>query len=131
MFQKKISITKRSPKKRGKKPVAKEEMDVENLPDDQLAAKLRELGVDVGPILGECAFCVRNVGFTSPVLYILMECRNQNRTAGASLRIRFHLTHQASDFIKSLAQMKFHLPGKYFVKTYIHLFLLFKEVRFI
>ena len=45
--------------------------------------------------------------------------------AGASLRIRFHLTHRASDFIKSLAQMKFHPPRKYFVKTYIHLFLLF------
>ena len=45
--------------------------------------------------------------------------------AGASLRIRFHLTDRASDFIKSLAQMKFHSPGKYFVKTYIHLFLLF------
>ena len=28
-------------------------MDVESLSDDQLAAKLRELGVDVGPILGE------------------------------------------------------------------------------
>ena len=45
--------------------------------------------------------------------------------AGASLRIRFHLTHRASDFIKSLAWMKFHSPRKYFVKTYIHLFLLF------
>ena len=44
---------------------------------------------------------------------------------GASLRIRFHLTHRASDFIKSLARMIFHSPGKYFVKTYIHLFLLF------
>ena len=44
---------------------------------------------------------------------------------GASLRIRFHLTHRASDFIKSLARMKFHSPGKYFVKTYIHLILLF------
>ena len=28
-------------------------MDVESLLDDQLTARLRELGVDVGPILGK------------------------------------------------------------------------------
>ena len=55
----------------------------------------------------------------------VVQCTCWLQYTGASLRIRFHLTHRASDFIKSLARMKFHSPGKYFVKTYIHLFLLF------
>ena len=42
-----------SSKKLSKKLSADEDMDIESMTDAELAAKLREMGVDVGPIIGK------------------------------------------------------------------------------